>query len=174
MWNPDRISARGPRGYDEVVNTPENDEGDAEEGSEPRGGTGESLESPLEIDVGFCFWKVDFVGCRILYFGFPFVDVVVAADADIGTGVAVLDVSVELDKEEGTLRVDMESESKGILAFPFNLASSCAFANLDLAVTGVSVFSLDSLDEDSAGDDGRDCDRERDGESAGVEGVLER
>ena len=39
---------------------------------------------------------------------------------------------------------------------------------------GVSVFSLDSLDEDSAGDDGRDLERERDGESAGVEGVLER
>lgn len=173
MWNPDRINARGPREYDGVVSTPEDGKGDAEEGSEPKGETGELLGSPLVSDVGFCFWKVDFMGCRILYFGFPFVDVVVA-DAGIGTGVAVLDVSVELDKEEGTLMVDMESGSKGILAFPFNLASSCAFANLNLAVTGVSVFSLDSLDEDPAGDDGRDCDREREGESAGVEGVLER
>ena len=155
MWNPDRISARGPRGYDEVVSTPGDDEGDTEEGSGPKGGTIESLELPLGSDVGFCFWKVDFVGCRILYFDFPSVDVVVA-DAGIGTGVGVLDVSVELDKEEGTLMVDIESGSKGILAFPFNLAFSCAFANLNLAVTGVSVFSLDSLDEDSAGDDGRD------------------
>lgn len=111
--------------------------------------------------------------CRILHLDFPFV-VAGVADAGIGTGVAVLDVSVELDKEEGTLMVDMESESKGILGFPFNLASSFAFANLNLAVTGVSVFSLDSLDEDSAGDDGRDCDRDREGERAGVEGVLER
>lgn len=78
-------------------------------------------------------------------------------------------MSVELDKE------DMERGSNG-LALPFNFASSCAFANLNLAVCGVSVLSLDSLDEDGAGDDGRerDCDREREGERAGVEGVRER
>ena len=112
------------------------------------------------------------MGCRILYLSFPFVDVV-GAVAGIGTGVAVLDVSVEPDKEEGTLMEDMESGSSDF-EFAFSLASSLAFANLNLAVSGVSVFSLDSLEEDSAGEDGRDRDPERDGESAGVEGVLER
>ena len=111
-----------------------------------------------------------------MYLDFPFPDVVVGGDTDTGTGVAVLDVSVEPDKEDGTLIEDMESGSNGILALPFELASSCVFENLNLAVRGVSVFSLDSLDEDSAGDGGRerDCDRERDGERAGVEGVCER
>ena len=33
------------------------------------------------------------------------------------------------------------------------LVSPCAFANLNLAVRGVSVLSLDSLDEDRIGDD---------------------
>lgn len=107
-----------------------------------------------------------------MYFDFPFVGA--GGGVGIGTGVAVLDVSVEPDKEEGTLMADMERESGGFFAFPFNLASSRAFADLNPTVSGVSVFSLDSLDEDSAGDDGRDWDRERDGESAGVEGVLER
>jgi hypothetical protein len=108
-----------------------------------------------------------------LYLDFPFPEVVGGGN---GTGVAVLDVSVEPDKEDGTLMEDMERGSNGFLAFPFNFASSCAFANLNLAVCGVSVFSLDSLDEDWAGDDGReqDCDREWEGESAGVEGVRER
>ena len=113
-------------------------------------------------------------GCRILYFDFPFVDAVGRVDSGTGTGVTVLDVSVEPGREDGTLIVDMESESNGFLAFPFNFSSSCAFANLNLAVIGVSVFSLDSLDDDSAGDDGREWDREREGERAGVEGVLER
>lgn len=83
-----------------------------------------------------------------MYLGFPFSDAVVGGGTGIGTGVAVLEVSVEPDKEEGTLMEDMESGSNGLFAFPFNLASSCAFANLNLAVCGVSVLSLDSLDED--------------------------
>ena len=163
MRNEDRTNARGARGYDEVAKTPEDGEGDGEEGRDIDGETGKALESVL---WGDCFWKVGFVGRRALYFDF------VGAGAGTGTGVAVLDVSVEPDKEEGTLIADMESGSNGFLAFPSNCASSCVLANLDLAVIGVSVFSLDSLDEDSVGDDGRDCERE--GESAGVEGVLER
>lgn len=83
-----------------------------------------------------------------MYLDFPLSDVVVGGGAGIGTGVAVLEVSVEPDNEEGTLMEDMESGSNGTFAFPFNLASSCAFANLNLAVCGVSVLSLDSLDED--------------------------
>lgn len=124
----------------------------------------------------FCFCGRDFPECRILYLDFPFPDVVVGEGTGTGTGVAVLDVSVEPDKEDGTLMEDIESGSNGILALPSNFTSSCAFADLNLAVCGVSVFSLDSLDEDSAGDDGReqDCDRERGGERAGVEGVSER
>ena len=59
--------------------------------------------------MGSRFCHVDFVGCRILYFDFPFVDVAVGTGAGIGTGVGVLDVSVEPDKEEGALMVDMES-----------------------------------------------------------------
>ena len=167
MWNPERISARGPCGREEVASSREDDDGDTE-------GTGKPSASPFGRDVGFCFCKADFAGWRILYFDFAFADVVVEAGAGIGTGVAVLEVFVEPDKDEGSLMVDMERGSKGFLAFPFNFASSCALANLNLAVSGVSVFSLDSLEEDSAGDDGRDCGRERDGESAGVEGVLER
>jgi len=126
--------------------------------------------------VGARFCGEDFLGCRILYLGLPFPDAVVGGGTGIGTGVAVLDVSVELGKEDGTLIEDIERGSKGILAFPFSFGSSCAFAALNLAVYGVSVFSLDSLDEDRAGDDcrERDCDREREGESAGVEGVRER
>lgn len=135
------------------------------------GEAGKAVEPVFWSDVGF---SVDFVGSRILYFDLSFVDAVVGAGTGIGTGVAVLDVSVEPDKEDGTLIVDMESESNGFLVFPFSWASSCALANLNLAVIGVSVFSLDSLDEDSAGDDGLDCESERDGDSAGVEGVLER
>jgi hypothetical protein len=149
---------------------PECDDSGAEEGFTKEG----SGKPPFGSDVGFCPCEVGLMGCRILYFDFPFVDAVVGVGSGIGTGVAVLDVSVEPDREDGTLMVDMESESNGFLAFPFNFASSCAFANLNLAVIGVSVFSLDSLDDDSAGDDGRDCDREREGESAGVEGVLGR
>lgn len=173
VWNPERIRARGPGGCDEVARTPDDDEDDADR-SEIEGGMDRVLESPFGSGVEFCFWGLDFVGCRILYFSFPLAPVVVGGDAGIGTGVAVLDVFAEPDKESGTLIEDMESGSNGLLAFPFNLTSSCTLANLDLAVSGVSVFSLDSLDEDSAGDDGRECDRERDGERAGVEGVLER
>ena len=51
---------------------------------------------------------------------------------------AVLDLSVELDKEDGTLMEDTERGSKGILVFPLNFASPCAFAALNLAVDGVS------------------------------------
>jgi len=140
------------------------------------GGMGGISNSPFGSDVGACFCGEVFLGCRILYIRWLFPDVIVGGGTGIGTGVAVLDVSVELDKEDGTLIEDMERGSKGILAFPFNLASSCTFEVLNLAVYGVSVFSLDSLDEDGAGDDGRerDCDREREGESAGVEGVRER
>jgi hypothetical protein len=110
------------------------------------------------------------LGCRILYLDFPSLEVVSEGGTGIGTGVAVLDVFVEPDNEDGTLMEDMERGSNGLLAFPFNFASSCAFANLNLAVWGVSVLSLDSLDEEGVGDDGR----EREGESAGVEGVRER
>jgi len=139
-------------------------------------GNGMAFESPFESEVRFSFCGGDFLGCRILYLDFPLLDGVVGGDTGTGTGVAVLDVSVELDKEDGTLMEDMESGSNGILVLPFKLVSFCAFANLNLAVRGVSVLSLDSLDEDCAGDDGRewDCDRERDGERAGVEGVCER
>ena len=135
------------------------------------GGTDKAIESPFGSDVGPC--GEDLLECGILYFDFPFPDVVVGGT---GIGVAVLDVSVELDKEDGTLIEDMERGSNGFFASPFNFASSCALENLNLAVRGVSVLSLDSLDEDGAGDDGRerDCDREREGESAGVEGVRER
>ena len=172
MWYPDRINARGPCEYGEVARAAEDDGGDAGEGSRTRG-TDRAFESPSESDVGFCLCGEDFLGCRILYLGFPFPDVV---GGGTGTGVAVLDVSVEPDKEDGTLMEDMERGSNGFLAVSFNFASSCAFANLNLAVRGVSVLSLDSLDEDGAGDDGReqDCDRELEGESAGVEGVRER
>lgn len=83
-----------------------------------------------------------------MYLDFPFPDVVMGGSFGIGIGVAVLEVSVEPDKEDGTLREDMERGSNGFLAFPFTLPSSCAFANLNLAVRGVSVLSLDSLDED--------------------------
>jgi hypothetical protein len=174
VWNPDRIRARGPCGYNEVAKVREDDQEGDTGGSEIKGETGNALGSAFSIDVGSRFCEMDLVGRRILYFDFPFVDVVVGAGTGIGTGVAVLDVSVEPDKEDGPLIADMESDSNGFLAFPFSRASSCALANLNLAVIGVSVFSLDSLDEDSAGDDGRDRERERDGESAGVEGVLER
>lgn len=68
--------------------------------------------------------------------------------AGIGIGVAVLDVSVEPDKEDGRLMEDMESGSNGFLGFPPDPMSPCAFASLNLAVCGVSVLSLDSLDED--------------------------
>ena len=173
MSNPDRISARGFCGYDEVVNTPEDDGGGMEERSEIKGGIG---KSPCGSDVGFCFRVVVLVEWRILYLDFPFTGVVARGGAGIGTGVADLEVSVEPDEEGGTLMVDMEKESNGFLAFAFNLASSCALAYLNLAVSGVSVLSLDSLDEDSAGDDGweRDREGERDGENTGVEGVLKR
>ena len=119
------------------------------------------------------FWGEDFLGFRILYLGLAFPDIDLGGSTGIGAGVTVLDVSDELHKEDGTLIEDMERASKGIFIFPFNIASPCAF---NLAVYGVSVFSLDSLDEDGAGDDGRerDCDREREGERAGVEGVRER
>ena len=68
----------------------------------------------------------------------------------------------------------MERGSSDFLVFPFSLVSPCAFANLSLAVRGVSVLSLDSLDEDGTGADGREreCDREWEGESAGVEGPV--
>ena len=173
MSNPDRISARGFCGYDEVVNAPEDGGGDTEEGSGIKGGIG---KSPFGSGAEFCFCVVVLVEWRILYLDFPFAGVVARGGAGIGTGVAVLDVSVEPDKEGGTLMVDIDRESNGFLAFAFDLASSCALAYLNLAVSGVSVLSLDSLEEDSAGEDGRerDCDGERDGESAGVEGVLER
>jgi len=126
--------------------------------------------------VGLCFRAEDLLGSRILYLDFPFPGVGVGGGTDIGTGVTVLDVSVEPDKEGETLMEDMERGSNGFLVFPFDFASSCALANLNLAVRGVSVLSLDSLDEERAGDDGReqDCDREWEGESAGVEGVRER
>jgi len=153
------MNARGPEEYDDVTRMPEGDGSDTEEGSEINGGTGMAFDSPLGCNAGFCFSGEDFLGCRILYLDFP-----VAVGGGTGIGVAVLDVSVELDKEDGTLMEDMERESNGFLA------SSCAFANLNLAVCGVSVLSLDSLDEDGVGDDGR----EREGESAGVEGVRER
>ena len=171
MWYPDRNSARGPCEYGEVARTPEGDDGD-----EISEGNGTAFESPFESEVRFSFWGGDFLGCRILYLDFPLSDVVAGGDTGTGIGVAVLDVSVEPDKEDGTLMEDMESGSNGILVFPLSPASSCAFANLNLAVRGVSVFSLDSLDEDWAGDDGRerDCERERDGDKAGVEGVCER
>ena len=168
MKYPDRNSARGPEEYAEVVRTPGDDEGDAEEGSEINGGTGRTPKSSFGSDAGPRFCGEDLVVCRILYLDFPFPDVVVVGST--GIGVAVLDVSAEPDKEDGTLMEDMERESNGILAFPFDFASSCAFANLNLAVYGVSVLSLDSLDEDGVGDDGR----EREGESAGVDGVRER
>lgn len=173
MWYPDRNNARGPCEYDEVTRTPEGDGGNTEEGFEINEGNGMALESPFGSEVRLSFCGGDFLGFRILYLDFPFPDVVVG-DTGTGTGVAVLDVSVEPDKEDGTLIEDMESGSKGILVF--NSASCCAFVSLNLAVRGVSVFSLDSLDEDWAGDDGRerDCERERDGERAGVEGVCER
>jgi len=173
VWYPDRISARGPRGYDEVARATDDDGSDTDEGSGTSGGACRALEPPFGSDVGFCLCGEDFPGCRILYLGFPFPDV---EGGVTGTGVAVLDVSVEPDKEDGTLMDDMERGSNGFLALPFNFASSCAFVNLNLAVCGVSVLSLDSLDEDGAGDEGReqDCDREWEGESAGVEGVRER
>jgi len=157
-----------------VIKTPEDCDGNTEEGPETSGGIGRVFKSPFGSDSGVCFWGEDFLGCRILL-GLTFPNIVVGSTG-IGTGVAVLDVSVELDKEDGTLMEDMERGSKGILTFPFGFAFPCAFAALNLAVYGVSVFSLDSLDEDGAGDDGRerDCDREREGESAGVEGVRER
>jgi hypothetical protein len=175
VWYPDRNSARGPCEYGEVARTAEGDDDGTEEGSGISGGSGMAFESPFGGGVRFSFCGGDFLGCRILYLDFPLPDVVVG-DTGTGTGVAVLDVSVEPDNEEGTLMEDMESGSNGILGFPSDFASSCAFANLNFAVRGVSVFSLDSLDEDWAGDDGRerDCDRERDGERAGVEGVCER
>ena len=112
-------------------------------------------------------WGVDFVGCRILYFDSPFAGIAaMGAGVAIGTGVAALDAPVEPDK--GTPVVAVERGSKGFMAFPFGFASSCAFANLNLAGSGVSTFSLDSFDEDSTGGDGRDCSCGRDGESAGV------
>ena len=159
-----------------VVRTPGSRDDETEEGPEISGGIGRVPESPFGSNAGARFCGEDFLGCGILYLGLPFPGVAVGGGTSIGTGVAVLDVSVELDKEDGTLMEDMERGSKGILAFPFNFASPCAFAALNLAVYGVSVFSLDSLDEDGAGDDGRerDCDLEREGESAGVEGVRER
>jgi len=157
-----------------VIKTPEDCDGNTEEGPETSGGIGRVFKSPFGSDAGVCFWGEDFLGCRILL-GLTFPNIVVGSTG-IGTGVAVLDVSVELDKEDGTLIEDMERGSKGILTFPLDFVSPCAFAALNLAVYGVSVFSLDSLDVDGAGDDGRerDCDREREGESAGVEGVRER
>ena len=93
--------------------------------------------------------------------------------AGISTGIAVLDVSIEPDRE-GTPMVDIKRGSKRFLAFPFDFASSCAFANPNLTVSGVSVFSLDSVDRESVGGDDRYCGRERDEEGAGVEGTLER
>ena len=125
-------------------------------GREIKGGTGKALES---VFWGDCFCKVGLVGRRVLYFYF------VGAGTGTSAGVGVLDVPVEPDKE-GTMTVDMESGSIGFLEFPSNRVSSCVLANLGLAVIGVSVFSLDLLDEDSVGDDGRDCERE--GESAGI------
>ena len=111
MRNEDRINARGARGYGEVAKTQEDGEGDGEEAREIDGEAGEALESVL---WGDCFWKAGFVGCCALYFDF------VGAGAGADTGVAVLDVSVEPDKEEGTLIADMESVSNGFLAFPSN------------------------------------------------------
>lgn len=110
----------GPRGYDEAAKNLEDDEGGMKGGSEVKGETGKTPESASRGGVGFCFCEVDFVGCRILYFDFPLVDVAVGAGAGIGTGVAVLDVSVEPDKEDGTLIEDMESGSNDFLALPFN------------------------------------------------------
>ena len=48
-------------------------------------------------------------------------DTILGVGAGIGTGVAVLDVSVEPDKGEGTVMVDRRS--KQFLAFPFNSVS---------------------------------------------------
>lgn len=174
MLYPDRISARGLCGCDGVARVPEGD-GDMVEGSEIKEWTDSVFGSTVRSDAGFSFCGEDFLGPRILYLDFPFPDVAVGVTGT-GMGVAVLDVSVELDREDGTLMADMERESKVSLAFPFNFASPCVLPNLNLAVRGVSVLSLDSLDEDRAGDDGReqDCDREWEGESAGVEGVRER
>ena len=58
--------------------------------------------------------------------------------------------------------------TKRHIGVPTQLCAPCAFVALDLAVYGVSVFSLDSPNEDGARDDGLewDCDRERKGESA--------
>ena len=176
MRYPDRNSARGLCEYDEVAKTAEGDDDEIGEGFEISEENGMAPESPFGSEVRFSFCGGDFLGCRILYLDFPLLDVVVGGDTGTGTGVAVLDVSVEPDKEDGTLMEDIESGSNGILAFPFKFASSWAFASLNLAVRGVSVLSLDSLDEDWAGEDGRerDCDREWDGERDGVEGVCER
>jgi len=130
---------RGPREFGEVARALRDDGG-----SDIRGGSGSSPKSSSGSDVGFCFRGENFLGRRILYLDFPLPDVVVT-DTGIGIGVAVLDVSVEPDKEEGRLMVDMERGSNGFLVFPFN---PCVFANLNLAVSGVSVLSLDSLDEE--------------------------
>ena len=113
-------------------------------------------------------WGVAF--CILI---FSFVDAIVGVGAGIGTGIAVLDVSIEPDRE-GTPMVDSKRGSKQFLAFLFDFASSCAFMNPNLTVSGVSVFSLDSVGRESVGGDGRYCGRERDGEGAGVEGTLER
>ena len=117
------------------------------EGSKINGWTGRAFELSFGSDVEFRFCEEDFLGCRILYMDFPFPDAVVGGTCT-GTGVGVLDVSVEPDKEDGRLIEDMESGSNEFFALPLNLASSCAFASLNLAVCGVSVLSLDSLDED--------------------------
>jgi len=145
---PDRNSVRGLCEYDEVAKTAEGGDDETGEGFEISEGNGIAPESPFGSEVRFNFCGGDFLGCRILYLDFPFPDIVVEGDTGTGTGVAVLDVSVEPDKEDGTLMEDMESGSNGILAFPFNFGSSWAFANLNLAVRGVSVLSLDSLDEE--------------------------
>ena len=122
---------RGPEEYDGVPRALEDDNSDVEGGSEISGGSGRVFESPLGR---FCFRGEDFLGCRILYLGFPFPEVVVGGGTGIGTGVAVLEVSAELGKEDGPLMEDMERGSNGFPGFPFHFASSCAFANLYLAV----------------------------------------
>jgi hypothetical protein len=55
--------------------------------------------------MGCCFCVVILMECRISFSG-----------VGIGTGVTILDVSVEPDKEDGTLMADMERESNGFLA----------------------------------------------------------
>ena len=167
MLNPDRISVGGFCGYDEVINTPDDDGGGTEEGSEIKRGIG----SPFGSDVGFCFCAVVLVEWCILYLGFPFAGVIAGGGVGIGTGVAVLGVSGtgQGRRDDGSRHRERIERRLGICA---QFGTLLYFSELESGGKRVSFLSLNSLGGDSARDDG--CDREQDGESTGVGGVLER